>query len=607
MEGIWELSEVSGKNPQVTSAFFGSYDSDGFSPEEVTARESGQNAIDAGKDNASGVTQLVFQELKAAGENNQQLVDSLKLKQILQPRLGSFSRDRDRPFANSIRELFSNDNLSALLIRDYKTCGLGGKWGRYEKNDHFSRLLCGLNLDDKADDDPDSGGSYGLGKTAYARSSKIHTVAYHSAFEASEESEGHHRRLMVSGVFPKHEYQGKSYSGFAYYGKEDPTDRGSTLPFVNNEAEEIWGQFSQFFNVDLSRKDSDYGTDILIFMCSLGLSELKKAVEDYYFPALVENKLSVKFIRENCELDFPKVDEREDLDQFVRLHRLAKKQQRLSKDQEKKLEVSKLRNIKQKKPGLYAFEAAEEDEQRSKRVNCVAITRDTGMIINYLKMGSDRFEPAVGVFIADPEIKNYLVASENSAHSRWDEQSNRLIQIYQEEGKSVVKRLNSTLRTRFDNFQRKLQPDVESTRTEGGYLSKLLSTALSGPSAGKKPPQQEKNPVSINLTKVRREASITVWNLKVSDNEITPVKQFDLKLFPLFSLAGDTKKVSIKNMIFKVLKEEKVIAEGSNPVLKYKFSREIGCIELDLELANPKSLSYNVECKFEAIIQKDLW
>lgn len=203
MGAVWEMNLMDGKNPVHTGGFLTAYDHREFSPEEVAARESGQNAMDAGRE-TKGITQLVFQKLVARGKKKQKLLELLELEALLKPRLPIFEKEpRNKLFSESVRHLLEDDELYALLIRDYNTCGLGGRWDRYEKGDHFARLVCALNLDDKADGDASSGGSFGLGKTAYAKSSNINTVIYHSVFNPTADTDGAYRRLMGAGVYPQ--------------------------------------------------------------------------------------------------------------------------------------------------------------------------------------------------------------------------------------------------------------------------------------------------------------------------------------------------------------------------------------------------------------------
>ena len=148
-------------------------------------------------------------------------------------------KEKDRyPWFLCRNRIFEADEIE-FLDKDFNTCGLGGRWDEFEKSDHFARLVCALNLDDKSDDDPNSGGSFGL-ETTYANSSHIHTVLYHSVFEKSAATNGVSRRLMVAGVYPRHRVNETKYGGFAYWGEEAESEAGVAKPFENEAAADLW-------------------------------------------------------------------------------------------------------------------------------------------------------------------------------------------------------------------------------------------------------------------------------------------------------------------------------------------------------------------------------
>lgn len=592
-KGIWEFNLIDGKNPTHTGGFLTGYDQRTFSQEEVVARETGQNAMDAGR-NTSGITQIVFQKLQASGPQKTKILDVLGLPSILEPRIPVFSKEeRNRLFAKSAQEFVLSETLTALLIRDYNTCGLGGKWDRYERHDHFARLVCALNLDDKADGDAASGGSFGLGKTAYAKSSKINTVVYHSVFLPSSDSESKHRRLMVAGVYPKHELAGVSYGGFAYYGLPSKENPKVAAPFQDEDAEEVWNHIGESFGVDLSRPKNRTGTDILILMDSLDLKKLKRAVEDYYFPALISSDLSVTFIDESGARDQPSVLSRDDLDQFVKLYKKAKGAEVVKEEQ---LQVDSFNKRASLELGRYAFQAAEPDEAKSNRNNCVAIMRGTGMVINYEKVGGDQYEPAVGVFIAHQDIHEYLQTAENAAHSEWSENSHRLHQKFPDSGRLIVANVNSVIKRRFIDFQKNLQPDVSISRSESGLLARLLTGALSGTKGDKGVEKPFHNPVSLSLTKKDRGSTASIWSLKIRENEHTPAEPFSLTIMPMISLSGE-KQIAIKHMDF-IVKDAngEILSNKSDPRLTYSFSREMK-LDFTVEIPNPGNKNYIVQCK----------
>lgn len=594
MSSFWELNVIEGKNPVHTGQFLNSYDQREFTQEEVVAREGAQNAMDAGR-KLKGVTEIEFRSLQISGENKTRLIELLQLKELLGPRLASFEQNpRQAHFVSNARKALHDEQLTALLIRDKKTCGLGGAFNKYEKEDHFARLVCALNLDDKADGETNSGGSFGLGKTAYAKSSLINTVLYHSTFEPTERSNFANRRLMVSGIYPRHSHDGKDYGGFAYFGKKDPANPKQAIPFENEDAKDFWQKITSLFNIDTMRSDNEHGTDILIFMSSVDIEQIKTATEDYYFPALIDGQVSIKFYDQDGQPSFPNPLGRKDLDQFVNLMKDAKKG---AEENRERKEVATFQRFNGLKLGKFAFELAETDEASSPKNNCVAIMRGTGMIINYLKLGSEQYEPAVGAFFADEEIWKFLTSSENAAHSEWNEKSSRLQQDFPDFGKDLVSSLNSRLRNRFSNFQKNLQPDITHSRSDSGFLARLLSGALSGSSGDGPVPKGEANPVSLSLTKSTRDMLLSRWRLLITSNEHTPENPFKLKIIPSISIAGDAKMVPIKHMDFSISDKDGLLLErGTNPMLEFQFQTG-SVLDLIITFDDPGRLNYIVNCK----------
>ena len=601
MEGFWELNVIQTKYPAHTGSFLNGYNQGEFTDEEVAAREGGQNSLDAGKD-VKGITELNFHKLSISGDQKAELLKLFDFEKILnKERLAIFDENsRDSFFVSNVKDFLHKDTISALLIRDFNTCGLGGAWNEFNPTDHFARLVYALGLDDKDDGDSNTGGSFGLGKTVYAKSSLIRTVIYHSTFNPTDTTNNVNRRLMASGVYPRHNYNKINYGGFAYFGKKDPNNLENAMPFENEEARDWWQKICDLFEIDTMRTDEQHGTDVLILMDNLKLSAIKKAVEDYYFPAIIDSKLSVKFFDEDGNLDLPKPLERKDLDQFIRLT----KDITVGSDEEN-LDNRQIKNLKRfgvgdNKIGMgrVAFEAAEEDEASSDKSNCVAIMRGTGMIINYLKLGSERYEPAVGAFVADEDVRLYLKESENPAHSEWNKHSYRLKQKFPDYGEKLVGRVNSSIKNGFINFQKSLQPEVSSTRSESGLLARLLSGTLAGSPGDRPVPRGETNPVSISLKQKKRREDISVWRLVIEDNKDTPEKPFNLRLCPSISLAGDSKKIAIKHMIFSVKTADgKLLKQEEKPELEFEYKRNETKLDLNIEFDNPGQKNYIVQCK----------
>ena len=143
-DSLWELNEMTGKIPNHTGGFLTGYDQREFTQEEVAARESCQNAMDAGRD-TPGVTRVDFRMLRFSGKGKKELINRFKFNKLFDGRLEAIEcEEKNKHFAIKIRELLAADSIQALLIRDYNTCGLGGAWNTYERQDHFARLVCAV-------------------------------------------------------------------------------------------------------------------------------------------------------------------------------------------------------------------------------------------------------------------------------------------------------------------------------------------------------------------------------------------------------------------------------------------------------------------------------
>jgi len=598
MVGYWEFSKMVGKNPSHTGGFINGYDSREFTQEQVVAREGGQNTSDAGK-NAPGITRLEFHKLSFSGAGKRSLLEIFGFDEALRPRIEPMSkRAEEKIIGDSISEFLKVDSISAMLIRDFNTVGLTGKWDSYEPGHHFARLLSSTNLDDKSDEG-DYGGSFGLGKTVYAKSSAIRTVIYHSVFEPTEHTEGANRRLMVTGVYPRHKLpdEAREFSGFAYMGERYVDQDGEQAkPLTNEMAQAFWEKIEECADGDLNLKRSskDYGTDVLILMDDLSLPEIKLAIEDYYFPAILSGRLAVHFYDENGDVSSPAPKDREDLDQFIKLWELAKSDKDIN---ESELVVGSFRKYQGISMGRYAFQVAEEDEAKTPKKNSVALMHsmsDTGMVVNYVKLGSDRFETAVGVYIADADLKKYLQMSENAAHSEWSHESYRLKKRFQEEGVKVVKSLNSRLKERFTQFQQKLQPEVERTLTQSGLLARLLSKFLSGSTGDRAPPPPEApKPFAAHLTRSERSGSKSTWHFKIEENEHTPHEKLKLNVKVGIFIAGDSKMVAVKKKPFFVRNEHGKLLDHDD--LSFDFIRGDE-INLVIQYEDPGSYNYKVQC-----------
>lgn len=589
----WEFTELARKNPSHTKTFLNSFNQRGFSAAQVLAREVIQNTTDAGR-KVPGKTHIEFQSLTFQGSNKEKLLQLLKMKEALEPRVPCMGeRKEDRGVTKAISNFLDSDEINALVIRDFKTCGLGGKLFRYENSDHFYKLVCATHLDNKSDNEV-MGGSFGLGKTVYAKSSDIYSVIYHSTFKQTKDTDGDRRRLMMAGVYPMHKFEGKSYQGFGYFGEASTQESGEleAIPFSNERAEDIWSEIASLSSEqpDLKRAESDYGTDILILGCNLNLHEIQTATEDFWFPSLLNDDLSVQFFHSDGRVTQPNPEGRDNLDQFIRLWR--KTLDRLEVKSEKESSVDRFQKISGNNVGWISFERAEEDEAASEKTNTVALMRSgTNLILSYMKYGSERYEHAVGFFIADEDVSGYLQASEDEAHSEWSFQSDRLKRSHGEEGRYIVKSVTKRIGDRFARFQKSLQPELVKTAGKGGLLSRLLTQVLTGEAkANAVVDSGEDAPFSRSFKLISRTAERSQWGLKITENDLSPESPIDLKIKFGVHVAGE-KMIAVKKKEF-LIKDRSGNQFDTNNLI-FEFSRNTP-IDLIIEFDSPGNFNYKL-------------
>lgn len=591
--GFWEFTKLARKQPSHTGTFLNSFNQRDFSQAQVLAREIIQNSTDAGK-GIPGITRLEFQTLTFIGENKEKLIDLLGMRDALLPRVAGMSkRATNLSVAKAIGNFFEDEQLSVLLVRDFNTCGLGGKLFSYEDKDHFHKLVCATHLDNKSDKVL-VGGSFGLGKTVYAKASDIYTVMYHSTFKETTETDGHRRRLMVAGVYPMHHYEDQGFDGYGYFGERNHLDNGDeeAIPFSNEQAEDLWNQIGALSleSPDLSRSTDQHGTDILIFSSRVDLSELQRATEDFWFPSLLKDELSVQFRHSSGKVTAPDPAARQDLDQFIRLWRYASEGKEIKSERE--LRVESFQRMGGKMLGTIAMERAEEDEAASEKANTVAIMRGgTNLVLSYQRMGSDRFEKAVGLFIAADEVSDMLQASEDAAHSEWNFQSDRLIRTHGEEGKKIVQSLCKRIGDHFSRFQKALQPEVPKNLSRGGLLSRLLTQVLIGDGKTNDDVDPgEDAPFARSFRLISRTEEISRWNLRIFENELSPSEPVEVRIKLGVHVAGE-KMVAVKRKNFSVKNRDGELFDQDN--LVFEFSRTAP-IDLIIEFDSPGNFNYKL-------------
>lgn len=505
----WEFHLRASKMGLTTTLFNNVLQSSGFTPEQRIIREALQNSADAHRQASELPVSVRIEKRYLTGQEKAQLAQSLELGAA-----DLASHAVNLPSGNALHSI--NDPsvpLPVLLISDYNTHGLGGRWDGTGEHDHFGRLVINLGVDDKADTEIFTGGSFGFGKTVYGKASAIGVVAFYSVFQPTEASNGAGARFMATGLFQPHEVSGQRYSGFAFYGMPLADRPDETMPLVDDEAHEFAAQCG----LD-RRSDGEFGTTILIVDCDYDLEAMKSAVEEFWWPRLLRTDLDVTLACGAEEL-VPKPKQNPAIQPFISCFQNIISD---TQDPPKSMVIKADRRISSASgpldPGVLAATVLEGENPYA---NTVALTRAPGMVVKYHQCGSDSYESSVGVFIADNDVEKILTFSEPQMHNEWDPNADRLNKRYPEDGGRVVSAVMRRIETWFRDFQRKQEPPVPPGGLKPKELMKILGRFLDVNGINPNPPPPAPpRPISIHVSEDRRLDGGEVWDEAVITLEL---------------------------------------------------------------------------------------
>jgi hypothetical protein len=478
-----------------TSIFDKALPPSGFSDEELLAREGLQNCKDAAEKDENNRPQLVQVEVgkfDLSGESKQKLFTALRFHEQKE----HFHRIQDSKRRNSL-PTFLDDNapLSVVYFADHNTVGLGGKWKGSGPTANFSNLVVNISRSSK---DPSAGGSFGFGKTAYAKASGLRLVLYYSHFKAEQEIEFEEpveSRFMAVWLLKVNEEE--SISGFAFYGGESHKSPGSLVPLINNQAHEM----AQNCGLK-TREKGDYGATIAIVDCDINMDHFKEAVEKYWWPSIHDHRLAVKFVNGASTL-WAEPHINEFVKPYWQMYDYMQVGQGTLPDGCISKTLNKIEGISRGRlfyrpilpdekelilDSQKALYPNFDDQTLAMKVGGLARIRDAGMVLSYDLLSMDPARrPIAGLFVADSSIDRILRASEPQTHDRWDEHAkNRIMAASEESGFNVhlalriVSSINSTL-SRFISDATNDQPlppppDGYRLRNIENLLSKFINS-----------------------------------------------------------------------------------------------------------------------------------
>lgn len=528
--------------------------------ESRLAREVIQNSVDATlKDKKtsvliwnktlSGKEVLTFRELIGFKDSNSPFA-----------RLESLGLQAENAYAQ-MRTTGKSPSFSVTIIEDRNTCGLC--YDEAEGKDRFDELCLSYGQDATAAA-AERGGSYGFGKGVYEEASDCDTFIVYSVYKPNPNSPsdpGSHARLFGCATFNGHTVGGTKYKGRALFGVyRRMLGQTECRPVLDDEAHEM-AQKLGF----LKRKPDEYGTSIMIVGSTIKMDALRAAVEDYWWPRIYANQLSVDLWDDDAEVKPPEPREREDLKPYLKCYSLI--EEKIEPDKDEKMITLQAASGSTGRPGRLALKAlpqtdedSEDDAESDTYLDSTVALIRSGpkMVVEYLEPGGRSSANFVGVFVSHPDVDQELHLSEPPAHDSWNPNSPRLFEAYAEDpermkaAQATVESILNRIKSRSRAFRRSLVPAeppqvVAGARTLQNLLARVMSTSRRGP--GVRPPPPSANPFSLRINEGRRDSDghskvTAIVEIELNDSAPADTAEVVMAVEPYLVMDDDMKKDS---------------------------------------------------------------
>ena len=453
-------------------------------------------------------------------------------------------------------------SFSVTIIEDRNTCGLC--YDEADGKDRFDELCLSYGQDATAAA-AERGGSYGFGKGVYEEASDCDTFIVYSVYKPNPKSPsdpGSHARLFGCATFDGHTVGGTKYKGRALFGvyRRMPGQTTECRPVLDEDAHAM-AQKLGF----LRRKPTEYGTSIMILGSTIEMDALRAAVEDYWWPRIYANQLSVELWDDDEEVKPPEPREREDLEPYLKCYSLI--EEKIEPDEDERMITLQAASGSTGRPGRLALKALPQSDEDSDDAaeadtyldSTVALIRSgPKMVVEYLEPGGRSSANFVGVFVSHPDVDQELHLSEPPAHDSWSPNSRRLSEAYAEDpermkaAQATVESILNRIKSRSRAFRRSLVPAeqpqvVAGARALQNLLARVMSTSRSGPSVP--PPPPSANPFNLRINEGRKDSNghskVTASvEIELNDNAPQDTAEVIMAVEPYMVMDDDLKRDS---------------------------------------------------------------
>lgn len=476
---------------------------------EILAREITQNSIDATdafrkSEFPDHSPRLIFRYKEYRGAQKATLIDVLGLREIALHAPNIKSRQSEMLADNAVlKHLDDLDSpIRVLVAEDYGAHGLFG--------DKWVIALRGTGISDHEDGHA-SGGTFGFGKGAFHIGSSLSLVAAFSQFQSAPHSSNVE---SCESRFGAYLYQnphlspdtGIRLTGFAESGDTSQDQIAKlTRPFEGATALDLAGQ------IGLTREEvsgvNALGTSFMMIDPVVGPEELSRALEESWWPALVDGLIAIDVIDAGGERFTPRPKARDDLRPFVEAWAW------FSGSSRTKGEFQKLRKLQPKvvdgNPlGLgqiaiwanpeTAFDVQSDDDDRASEI---ALVRQRRMVVRYHPYYRGKPPFVQGILFTDSEIEDFVSKVEPKLHNYWWQGVRDVKSYHPPAHKDIVTALAIATYNLIREFRGALSPKIDQATVRLERLSKLLGSMFSfsdgGGSRGPEPVSFE--PIAVSF------------------------------------------------------------------------------------------------------------
>ena len=486
---------------------------------DLLAREVIQNSWDAARKLRIQLKkpdlpfEMVFRFVALTGEKKREFLRHFDLESINAQAKYMKKRSAEKSNEAFSKVLDSKTPLKILFCEDYGAHGLYGSIDKPSKSILFKALY--MFGDTDKGDDVGSGGSYGFGKSAFIQGSAIKTVFAYSAFRPFEEDKTT-RRFVGFSYWDNFNVKDEYFDGRAIFGNNS---KKAGNPFEDKEADreaELGG-----FQIRDAQVPESLGTSLALIAPQIDEQQLLRAIEKWWWPALVDGQMEVKLINEEGRTLFPRPMKNEFAKSFIKAYSIAKLESKASETNKEVLASQGWQKSQGVKLGEFALRIQDEeemliDDEGENNFPTIAIMRNPKMIVEY-KTFERRRIPVRGVFVASSEADEFLKLSEPAQHDHWDTKPVSDASEMEFKAAAIAKSVDDQIRKGLSKFIDQVSPPSPRDRQVLTLFADLMSGLLLGKKVGPTPaPSNPKMPFEIQFLKPAQAEAHTIDQVRTT-------------------------------------------------------------------------------------------